>query len=769
MASIKLLAAVVITAATLAAVGACGGDDAATPDALDGGGDAQPGTDGPASDGFVPPVRADFGLDTRPANPTCKAPARPPSTAPVKWEQVFATVSLAAPMMMAQIPGDKTRWFVAMREGAIVSFPVTSPPATPTTVVTVPTISGLPLSDSGEGGLLGFAFHPKFAQNGKMYVTWTTTGGGLAADMQSLVGELHSPDNGASFDTYKTILGPFAQPFTNHKGGGIAFGTDGLLYLSFGDGGDANDTHQSGQNPNGFFSKILRIDVDNVPAGQTYGIPSDNPFKNGGGEPAMFAMGLRNPFRFSIDRATNEVWVGDVGQDLYEEIDAKLKIGGNYGWPCREGLHDDPSNSGFLPKCPLGPMTPGLIDPVIEQPHNGAARSIIGGVVYRGTAIPDFVGTYVFGDWVTQELFTLAFDPGTGDAVQTLLADAPAASWVSFNEDNDGEVYAVALNQGAIYKLLPAPALADAGTNTFPDRLSKTGCVDPADPKKPAAGLIPYGVNAPLWSDGAQKDRWVALPDGKTITVSDVDGDFDFPIGTVLMKTFTVAGKRIETRLFMRHDDGGWNGYTFEWLDDQTDAVLLPAGKKKDLGTQSWTFPSRSECVNCHSEAAGHTLGPEIGQLNGDYVYTATNRISNQLQTFDHIGLFDKPLGKPVEQLVAYPDPYGTTALEQRARAYLHANCSNCHRPKGPGLGTMDLRFATAFTDTKTCNATPAGGDIGVPGAKLLTPGMPETSILSLRPHSAAANRMPPLASSRVDEPGVKVLDDWIRSIAACP
>ena len=202
-------------------------------------------------------------------------------------------------------------------------------------------------------------------------------------------------------------------------------------------------------------------------------------------------------------------------------------------------------------------------------------------------------------------------------------------------------------------------------------------------------------MNAPLWSDGAQKDRWVAIPDGKTITVSDVDGDFDFPNGTVLMKTFTVGGKRIETRLFVRHDDGGWNGYTFEWLDDQSDAVLLPSGKKKDLGTQSWTFPSRSECVSCHSDAAGRSLGLELGQLNGDFVYSATNRISNQLKTFEHIGLLDKPLGKPVEQLVAYPDPYGATALEQRARAPTSTRTARTAiGPRAPGAATWTCASA---------------------------------------------------------------------------
>jgi hypothetical protein len=238
----------------------------------------------------------------------------------------------------------------------------------------------------------------------------------------------------------------------------------------------------------------------------------------------------------------------------------------------------------------------------------------------------------------------------------------------------------------------------------------------------------------------------------------------------VLVKTFTVGGKRIETRLFMRHDDGGWNGYTYEWLDDQSDALLLPAGKTKVVGTQTWTYPSRSDCVSCHSDAAGRSLGLELAQLNGDYVYPSTNRIANQLKTFEHIGLFDKPLGKPVDQLLAYPDPYGTAGTaETRARAYLHSNCSNCHRPKGGGRGNMDLRFGTAFVDTKSCNVTPEAGDIGVKDAKLLVPGNPALSLLSVRPHSPAANRMPPLASSVVDNPGVKVIDDWIKSVAACP
>src|SRR5581483_5520627 len=153
------------------------------------------------------------------------------------------------------------------------------------------------------------------------------------------------------------------------------------------------------------------------------------------------------------------------------------------------------------------------------------------------------------------------------------------------------------------------------------------------------------------------------------------------------------------------------------------------SSKTKSLGTQSWTFPSRSDCTRCHAEAAGYTLGPELGQLDGDFLYPSTNRISNQLHTLEHIGMLSAPLAVPVDEIVAYPDPFGTAPVDERARAYLHANCSQCHRPNGNGGGDIDLRFATPLSATKTCNVDAQRGDLGVAGAKLLVPGDPTRSI----------------------------------------
>jgi uncharacterized repeat protein (TIGR03806 family) len=303
-------------------------------------------------------------------------------------------------------------------------------------------------------------------------------------------------------------------------------------------------------------------------------------------------------------------------------------------------------------------------------------------------------------------------------------------------------------------------------TDPFPQSLSATGCVDPKDPTQPAPGLIPYDVGSPLWSDGAAKDRWLAIPDGKQIHVN-ADGDWDLPIGSVLMKRFTVGGTRAETRLLVRHSDGDWAGYSYEWNDAGTDATLLPAGKTKAVGGATWTYPSRPECLSCHTAAAGRSLGLETGQLNGDAIYPG-NLIANQLATLDHIGLFDAPLGDP-STLARLPAPSGMDPLEARARSYLHANCSICHRPTGPGKGPADFRYSTPFKMVGVCGAMPTEGDLGIAGAQLLQPGQPTKSIMSARIHALDVNRMPPLGTHVVDATGAKLIDDWITSVTVCP
>jgi uncharacterized repeat protein (TIGR03806 family) len=331
----------------------------------------------------------------------------------------------------------------------------------------------------------------------------------------------------------------------------------------------------------------------------------------------------------------------------------------------------------------------------------------------------------------------------------------------SFAQGDDGELYVISYGTGQMLQLQPAGTPAP---DTFPKTLSATGCVSASDATQPAAGLIPYEINAPLYSDGAGKRRWMALPDGKQITV-DADGDFEFPIGSVLMKEFSVGGTRVETRLLIRHDDGGWAGYSYEWNDAGSDATLLPAGKAKTIGGQTWTYPSRSDCIACHTVAAGFTLGPELGQLNRDAVYPG-NLISDQLGTLNHLGLFDAALPSTPPR---YPTYDGSDPLADRARAYLHANCSQCHRPGGSGQGPQDFRYATPVAMGSYCDAMPTAGTLGDPLNRLLAPGEPMRSIISLRMHALDVSKMPPLARSIVDPVGTQLIDDWITSLTMCP
>ncbi len=761
MRSLYLLAAL-----SVGVLYACGGSssDTSPPDADAGGdGSAPDGGADATADATPPPTPAPFGLDTRPANPTCVAAARPAQNTGVALTRMWPNITFSAPIYMTQAPGDADRWYIVERAGTVKVLPTAAQ-----TNADVKTFVQITVNEGGEGGLLGMAFHPSWQTNHEVFLSYTRDGvtgdpapptncGIPNAVFTSAIARFSSKDGGQTLDTAtRDEILKIGQPYANHNGGNIQFSpTDGMLYVGFGDGGSGGDPCGDGQRLDVKFGKVLRIDV-NAPPGQ-YKVPPDNPFVGTtGADGSIWSYGHRNPWRWSFDKSTGDLWLGEVGQGTWEEVDHVQK-GGNYGWNTCEGLH----KQGATALC----ATPGLIDPVIDYPR-GDGTCVIGGYVYRGAtpALASLVGTYLFGDNGSGNVWSLTYD-ASNKAVKNLITTVAGGQLVSFGQGNDGEVYTVR-QDGQIHKVAaqgtPAP-------DAFPKLLSQTGCVDPKDATKPAPGVIPYDLISPLWSDGAKKERFLAIPDGTTITIN-ADGDWDLPKGSIAMKTFAVDGKRVETRLFMRHADGGWAGYTYEWNDQGTDAALLPAGKVKPVGTgtQVWSYPSRTQCIQCHSQAAGSTIGLETQQLNRDAVYPSTNRISNELATLDHIGMFAKPLTGPPATLPALPDPAGTAAIDARARSYLHANCSHCHRLNGGGQGTMDLRYSQAFKDTVTCNAANTQGPTGT-ATKLLVPGSPTTSILSLRMHGTDAKRMPPVAVSILDPLGTKVIDDWITGVTACP
>ncbi|MBT8421809.1 MAG: PQQ-dependent sugar dehydrogenase, partial [Gammaproteobacteria bacterium] len=440
---------------------------------------------------------SDSGLDVRPSNTTCIAPERPSSAAGYRLEQVFEGLgNLRSPLWMGQPPGDNSRWFVATRfrnednVGRIFSFANNPAVSATTTVLDVP-ITNPP----NEGGLLGFAFAPDFATSGEAYVSYTrgVTGG---VDLQSVVSRFTSADGGITLNpaSEEEII-VVNQPFSNHNGGNIAFGPDGYLYFGLGDGGSISDPQNNAQTTSNVLGSMLRLDVSGDGTG--YSIPPDNPFADkpictlgysptSEPCPEIFAWGLRNPFRWSFDPATGDLWAGDVGNLLREEVSI-LEKGGNYGWVTKEGFVclDPNNNNGILPSCDDA----GLIDPIIDYNSGNAAgdlgRTVIGGIVYRGDQLTELQGKYVFGDSYSSNIWTLE-DDGNGNVSLVDLIPNAGIFIAHFVEGIDGELYVVNLS-GGIYEIVED---SSSGTNTIPDSLVDTGCVDTNDPTQPASGLI---------------------------------------------------------------------------------------------------------------------------------------------------------------------------------------------------------------------------------------------------------------------------------------
>ncbi len=714
-----------------------------------GGEDAGETRSDPADASLPPDDGGSLGLDSRPVNTSCIAPPRPVENTGVTAQTVFNNLTFNEPLGLLQAPGDNSRFFVLERRGRVRVFANNNNVSTAGDFINLTTSIN---SQSQEAGLLGMAFHPSFATNREVFLSYTDSSS--PTGLRSVIARYRSTDNGQTLNpSTREILLTVNQPYSNHNGGHIAFGPDGYLYIGFGDGGSGGDPQGNAQNLNTVLGKMLRIDVNETNGTTPYAIPPTNPFRSGGGRPEIYAWGLRNPWRWSFDRATGELWLGDVGQGALEEVD-KIQLGGNYGWNRKEGTRCYNASS-----C----SNAGVIDPIVQY-GRGDGISITGGFVYRGSAIPSLVGRFVYGDYGSGRIWAVTYNDVTGQAAPQQLMDTNFAI-ASFGEDQAGELYLTDFSGGKIRKLVPQ---GTPPPNNFPQKLSQTGCFDPSDPRKPLPALVPYDINAPLWSDGAAKERYLAIPDGTTIRIN-ADGDWDFPNGSVLVKTFWLSGKRVETRLFMRHSDGNWGGYSYEWNSAQTDATLLPAGKSVQVGAQEWKFPSRAECLACHTAAAGRSLGLETAQLNRETTYPVTGRTRHQLETLSGLGFLQTAITTPAGQLPRFAPTDGADPVDAKARAYLHSNCSHCHRPQGPGQGPSDLRHSVSLAQMGICNVNPQNGTLGVTNARVLAPGAPERSLLSVRMHALDANRMPKIGSSVVDPLGTKVVDDWIRSMTGCP
>ncbi len=353
----------------------------------------------------------------------------------IRVSRLFPSLQLRRPVQALQAPGDTRALYVLEQAGRIVRLDLQD-----ASVTEAPTWMDIreQVHDRGnEEGLLSMAFHPKFAENGQFFLYYTATSPRRSELTRFTVDRASGkPD----LRSAKVLL-EIPQPYSNHNGGTVLFGPDGMLYLSIGDGGAANDPHNHGQNPSTLLGTVIRIDVDRAKDDKPYAVPADNPFVGDAkAAPEVWAFGLRNVWRMSFDRATGKLYGGDVGQNAWEEIDI-IQRGGNYGWNVREGRH------AFAPARP-GAFSTDFIEPIAEYGH-GDGVSVTGGFVYRGARFPALVGVYLYADYAFGTIWGLRCgDSGCGDPVVVWKRGAAAQMWSSFGELHDGELVLCAFDGG---------------------------------------------------------------------------------------------------------------------------------------------------------------------------------------------------------------------------------------------------------------------------------------------------------------------------------
>jgi putative heme-binding domain-containing protein len=525
-------------------------------------------------------------------------------------------------------------------------------------------------------------------------------------------------------------------------------------------------------------SSILRIDVDHRDKGMHYAVPKDNPFVGlKGARPEVWAYGLRNPWRMSFDSETGALYVGDVGWELWESVH-RVEKGGNFGWSAMEG--PQPIKPHKVGPTPIRP-------PLIELPHS-IACSVTGGRVYHGKRFPELRGAYIFGDWETRRLWAARFE---GDRTKEMPEiTRPSVRIVAFGEDKEGELYFLDYDGGTVHTLARNDGASK--NSAFPTRLSETGLFASTKDHAPAAGVVPFTVKSRQWQDGATAEYWAAFPGTSAATLyataKPIPGmvywhsfRMHFPKDAVLLRTLSLAGRRVETQL-LHYDGVDWRGYSFAWRDDQADADLAAAdGDEKEVrdadraGTRLWQFYSRNQCLLCHNNQSEYALAFLPEQLSRP----GTDG-RNQLVSLTEMGYLRRAGedGTPLPPFDAasaarepkIADPADTAQpLEARARGYLHANCGHCHFEHGGGTVSLRLQFSASNADMKAIGVRPSRGDFGLPDAYIIKPGEPWASTLYYRMAKFGRDRMPHIGVERPDEAGLQLIEEWITGMADVP
>lgn len=699
------------------------------------------------------------------------SPDPPP---PYKVVRVHPNLKFNRPLLLVRGP-EGNRMFVGEQSGKLYSFTDDANAKAELFIdlkKEIATVNLLPNAKAVEI-VYGLVFHPEFAKNRQCFICYTLQGEGRLMEGTRVSRFTVTGAEPPRIDPESEEV-VITCPGGGHNGGDLHFGNDGMLYISTGDGAGPNppDPWNTGQDISDLLSSILRIDVDHKDEGKNYAVPKDNPFVNmPDARPEIWAYGFRNPWRMSFDRETGDLFVGDVGWELWEMVH-RVERGGNYGWSAMEG--PQPVKPEKVGPSPIHPA-------LIELPHT-IACSVTGGLVYRGSRLPELRGAYVFGDWETRRLWGARFEDGRLKEMPELAR--PAVRYVAFAENHAGELYFLDEELGTLHTL----EKNDTGTQNvdFPTTLSQTGLFASVPDHTPAAGVRPFAINSPQWLDGARAERWIALPGTSAATlhatakpipgfVSWHNFRMHFPKDTVLTRTLTWAERRVETQL-LHYDGQDWRPYTYAWRDDQTDADLVPAdGAERELkiGGQKriWQFQSRSQCMICHNNQSQYALAFDPAQLNRAEASGMNQLIALTEEGF--VGRVDKdnqPLPPfdeaSVESEAKLADPSDQSLpLEGRARAYLHANCGHCHFEHGGGAVPLRLGFPTPVAEMQAIDVPPLRGDFGLADARIIKPGDPYSSTLFFRMSKTGRDRMPHIGSEQPDEAGLDLIARWIESL----
>ena len=698
------------------------------------------------------------GIEKRVPWTTSRIVGSPEPPLPYVTERVFPAIKFNQCLDITSAPGSD-RLFVVEQSGKIFSF--SNQPDAKTADLVVDLAKDVP----GVQAVYSLAFHPDFQQNRLCYVCYIK-----AANLEDgshiarfRVSDTDPPTIDAASET--TIITWLSG---GHNGCCLKFGPDGCLYISTGDGSGPNppDALSAGQNVSNLLSCILRIDVDHADDGKNYRIPADNPFvdlKDARGE--IWAYGFRNPWRMSFDRKTGDLWVGDVGWELWEMLN-RVERGGNYGWSVVEGRQST------NPEWTRGP-TP-ILPPTIDVPHSQSS-SITDGLTYYGSRLQDLHGTHIYSDYDTGKFWGFRFENGKVVGHRE-LADTTHRV-VGFGEDHDGEFFLLDHTAGTIHRLIPN-SQPDLST-TFPRKLSETGLFASVADQTPAPGVVPYSINAEPWADHAVAERLLAVPNESSIKAA--GAAWEFPKGSVFAKTLSLdmqlgnptIRRKIETQI-LHYDGIDWQPYTYQWNDEQSDAVLLdaagaertidvvdtnaPNGKRR----QTWRFSGRAECQRCHNPWSGSALGFIKPQLNKDHDYAGTS--TSQIDTLSHIKIFEQPIAIDKRPRLANPSD-SSADQDARSRAYLQTNCAHCHRMHAGGSVLSHMHYDLPLEKTNMVGARPSQGAFGIHTAQVIAPGDPFRSVLWYRMSKLGGGRMPHIGSTEVDREGVELIYNWLQQL----